>query len=295
MIDKRIEATINLHKGFGQYGWELEVAKGIFSTGERHIEIKGFKVANSVRINSRFEDNNDLINILLTIDALKRRGTEYVELFLPYFPYTIQNRECDTKTPFPLKIVSDMFIASEVNRIITYDTRDIIEILLDKIIINLSNSKEVMDFIIDHEELRQPLVDYIGFKKPLVLICPDVKAFKKTQKLYEELPGVFKTIVYCHKKRLPSGGLLVSKINVDIKDMNCLVVGDICDSGATFLQIGDRLREAQVNQSYLFVSHGIFSKGTADLLQRYRVIGTTNSIYEYGVEVEGTKTFKISI
>jgi ribose-phosphate pyrophosphokinase len=125
-------------------------------------------------------------------------------------------------------------------------------------------------------------------------VCPDAGAVKRTQTLYSKFPGVFKKIIYCHKERI-DGKVIISPITDSIIGMTAFVVDDICDGGATFVAIGKRLQERHVKESYLFVSHGIFSQSTYELSKHYKQIGTTNSIHEddYIDELPAVKSFKL--
>ena len=66
-------------------------------------------------------------------------------------------------------------------------------------------------------------------------------------------------------------------MNGNVEGKNCLIVDDICDGGRTFTDLAKKLNDKGAKELYLFVSHGIFSKGYDELLGHFNVIGTTNS------------------
>ena len=87
-----MEYTLNLDDGFGQCGDSLEYETSIFPGGEIYIKVQVPSGTKSVRINSRCNNSSDLMRIIMAVDALRRRGVDKIELFLPYFPYSRQDR-----------------------------------------------------------------------------------------------------------------------------------------------------------------------------------------------------------
>ena len=279
-----MEYTLNLHDGFGQCGDSIEYETSIFPAGEIYIKVSVPAGANSVRINSRCNSSNDLMRIVMAVDALKKRSVDKIELFMPYFPYSRQDRVCEPGESFSVKAVCYILEMLDLYCITTYDIHSNVPgVLLDNLI-NYNNHREVMDF-----------VGYLNLPESnFVLVCPDAGAVKKTQNLYQAYPGVFNSVVYCHKERT-NGDVVVGEIEQYIKGMTAFVVDDICDGGATFEAIGKRLQEAKVKESYLFVSHGIFSRSTYQLAKYFKKIGTSNSIHEddFIEELPAVKSFKL--
>ncbi len=279
-----MEYTLNLHDGFGQCGDSLQYETSIFPGGEIWIKVNVPMCVDSVRINSRCNNSNDLMRIIMAVDALRNRSVTKIELFIPYFPYSRQDRVCAPGEAFSVKTICGMLKQLNLYNIITYDIHSNVPgILLDNLI-NYNNHREVIDF-----------VDYLKIpENNFVLICPDAGAIKKSQSLLTVYSNTFKSIVYCQKERVNSN-VVISMGNNYIEGMTAFVVDDICDGGATFEAIGRELQQAKVKESYLFVSHGIFSKSTYELVKYYKKIGTSNSIHEddFIEELPGVKSFKL--
>lgn len=279
-----MQYAVNLDEGFGQYGETIPHQTSIFPAGEIWVKLDVPVGANYVRINSRCNNSNDLMRIIMTIDALRRRSVDKIDLFIPYFPYSRQDRVCESGEAFSVKVICEMLKCFNLNNIITYNIHSNVPgVLLDNFV-NYQGSREVMNFI---QYLNLPDANF-------VLVCPDGGAVKRTQELYSSYPGVFKAIIYCNKERI-DGKVTISPITDSIIGMTAFVVDDICDGGATFVAIGKRLKERHVKESYLFVSHGIFSQSTYELSEYYKQIGTTNSIHEddYIDELPAVKSFKL--
>jgi ribose-phosphate pyrophosphokinase len=280
-----MEYTVNIDDGFGQCGETIRYQTSIFPGGEIWVKVDVPIGVNSVRVNSRCNNSNDLMRIIMTIDAIKRRGVNKIELFIPYFPYSRQDRVCIPGEAFSVKVICSILQSLDLHNIITYDIHSGVPgVLLDNLH-NYGNGTEVMNFI---QYLNIPDANFI-------LVCPDAGAVKRTQALYNKYPGVFKTIVYLQKERI-DGEVVIGGLTQYINGMTAFVVDDICDGGATFIAIGKRLQEAKVKESYLFVSHGIFSQSTYELAEYYKQIGTTNSIHEdeYIVELPAVKSFRLN-
>jgi ribose-phosphate pyrophosphokinase len=279
-----VEYTVNLDDGFGQCGNTISYNTSIFPAGEIWMKLDVPMGAESVRINSRCNSSNDLMRIIMTIDALHRRFVTKIDLFIPYFPYSRQDRVCAAGEASSVKVICNMLRSFDLNNIITYDVHSGIPGALLDNLVNYDNGREVMDFI---QYLRIPEANF-------ALVCPDAGAVKRTQALYNRFPDAFETIVYCHKERI-DGKVVVSEIDRNLAGMTAFVVDDICDGGATFVAISKRLQERHIKESYLFVSHGIFSQSTYELSEYYKKIGTTNSIHEddYIEELPAVKSFKL--
>jgi ribose-phosphate pyrophosphokinase len=252
----------------------------MFPAGEVYIKTNVPLGTKTVRINSRAKNSDDIVKILMACDSLQRQGARYIELFLPYLPYSRQDRVCGHGEAFSLKVLAYMLVPV-IDRIITYDVHSNVALtLIDQRLKVYDNHREVLDF-----------VDFIMPKgKKLALISPDAGSAKKAQKLYDT--GMFDTVVFCNKRRVGKK-VVVDDINNNLSGMTAIVVDDICDGGRTFIELGKKLRDRHVEEMHLFVSHGIFSAGTHALKETYKYIGTTNSMNTVGLTPIGVKCFEL--
>jgi len=262
----KIQATLNLSEGFGKYGRTIPFKTSKYPAGEVYIKTEVPLGTSTVRINSRCRSSDHLVIILMAVDTLQRQGVKYIELFIPYFPYSRQDRACDYGEAFSLKVIAWM-LSHTLDKVITYDVHsDVASSILDLRLENRNNHIEVIDFV--------KCLNVKG--KKLALIVPDAGALKKSQKLFDNT-GIFDTLVICHKKRV-YGKVQYMDIPDNLNGMEAVVVDDICDGGATFLALSEKLDQIDVGAKHLFVSHGIFSAGMEKLRECYKTIGTTNSM-----------------
>lgn len=137
-------------------------------------------------------------------------------------------------------------------------------------------------------------------KKEFKLISIDAGASKKIGELGEFLYSNGWTnfsIIQCNKKRNVSNGNIegFEVFSDDLHGLPCFISDDICDGGASFIHAAKALKEKNAGDLYLFVSHGIFSKGFDELKQYYCKIFTTNSFKDVFDETGLVKQFKFEL
>jgi ribose-phosphate pyrophosphokinase len=277
----QIQATLNLSEGFGQCGESIKFKTSTFPAGEIYIKTEVPIGTRAVRINGRCKSSDDLMRILMAVDSLSRQGVRYIELFLPYLPYSRQDRVCSHGEAYSLKVIAWTLVQT-VDKVITYDVHsNVARSIMDMRLKNYNNHREVIDFV----------KFILPQSKKLALISPDAGSAKKIEKLFDTT-GLFDTVVYCNKRRV-NGEVRIDYIHNNLMDMTAIVVDDICDGGRTFIELGKKLRERHVDQMHLFVSHGIFSNGVEKLKEMYKYIGTTNSMNTESMTPMGVKCFNL--
>lgn len=227
--------------------------------------IKAVRKADEIRVWATIRDGN-FMELLLLMDAINGLQTfkQKITLILPYLPYGRADRRF---------LEGDCSGLSTIGRILNYATQDRI-VTLDA---HSNKSWAYVENIINIDPLSfiKQAVDTIG--GDLTILLPDAGA-----KRYK-LDSLGLPVLQCEKKRNPETGQLLSfGVPSDIKTKKILIVDDICDGGGTFAGIADQLDWFYpLNlKKYLYVTHGIFSKGTAALHMFDRIF-TTDSFYEY--------------
>jgi ribose-phosphate pyrophosphokinase len=237
-----------------------------FSGGEPHIKIRlDFDTTEPVTISHRLNSFNDLGLLCVAVDALKRMGVKEINAFIPYFPAARQDRVMVAGEPLSVKVYADIINALQLSKVSVFDPHS-------EVTPALLNNCEV----IPNYTFIEKAIEHIG-ETPL-LISPDGGALKKIYKVSEYLGGV--EVVECAKSRdVKTGKLSGFKVYTDdLAGKNCLIADDICDGGATFIGLAQELKKKNAGKLYLAVSHGIFSKGFANLTPHFEKIFTTDSI-----------------
>jgi len=245
----------------GQHG-TIPVEFGRFPCGERNLRLEGTKqpegiVFDQVSISLVYEADNDLIDLLLLVDAVKRCPWllyKNLVLLVNYFPYGRQDRVCNTGEPHSLKVIATLINSCGFNRVYVVDPHsDVIEALLDNVEII------TMDHIVF-------AADGGPFTECDAYVSPDGGAYKKVSKAGQVLG---KPIIRADKIRDTMTGAL-SDFEVYIDDLTgneVVILDDICDGGGTFIGLAKKLREKGAAKVTLYVTHGMFTKGVKILLE----------------------------
>lgn len=249
-----------------------------FSGGEEHIQLppipEGDEFLGSVYINAKIKNSSDFMKLVLTLDALRKEYPKgEIRLSIPYLPYARQDRVCAQGQAFSLEVVANILNSFKLNSVSALDVHSDVA---KKLINNFES--QYPSFILSKIASIQP-INY--------LIAPDKGSHERVDKLFNSYRALIRDlkVVYVDKIRDPSTGEItsISIPEVDMTDKSCLIIDDICDGGGTFIPIIKHLKEVNKAKTVgLYVTHGIFSKGT-DVLKDAGVdhIYTTNSFFDY--------------
>lgn len=203
-----------------------------------------------------------------------------IELHLPYMPYARQDRRMVRNDSFSLEVFADLLNSLNIDKVISVDVHSDVSHLVKRL--HVISQDDIMSFSWVRNAL--PYGD--------VLVSPDAGSLKKIEKVADILNPSGR--VTMSKIRDASTGRIVESEIIDcdlssLKDRSCIIVDDICDGGATFIQAAYALKEAGASKVSLWVTHGIFSRGITPLYEGgIDRIFTTDSIYSpVPVDMEG--------
>ena len=229
-----------------------------FNGGESHIRITGDVLNEDVMIECLAMRPNAPMLLMLAYDALSRLGASSVELCLPYVPYGRQDAAFNEGEALSIKVFGDV-LWSTFNRVWVLDPHSPTTVAC------LDNC-----FVINRTRL---LEQYLKDKEHMVLISADAGALKKTYAIAKKFGH---HVVEASKRRDPeTGEILGVTVHDDVAGMDCVVIDDICDGGATFVALGEQLKLNGAVGLHLYVSHGIFSMGQYKLEDIYTTITAT--------------------
>lgn len=266
-------------------GREIEYETFVFSGGEVHVKIKDTFPFGVAKIVTRINNSEDLMRLILAVDALRRIGVGHIDAFIPYLPYARQDRVMVKGEPLSSKVFASIINSLKLNCITCYDPHSDVSVAL------LDNSQ----FLTNFHEVGNFIKNYCDNENILV-VAPDAGAYKKIHKMCAHIGYEGEIIVANKVRNLNTGAILSTQIHGEVKGRNCFVADDLVDGGRTFIELAIALKEKGAEKLYLFASHGIFSKGYDELLKHYTIIGTTDSIQdEYPepikvMEIDTTKT-----
>lgn len=267
---------LNLEASFAPLGPGLQAKIFTFPSGSElglklleEPRLRGTSSTVDVLITCRIKSSDDILKLLLATDALRRAGATCLHLLIPFLPYARQDRVMVEGEPLSIKVFADIINSQNYERVYVYDAHSDVGPALINNCVNCTNHKFVKR-VLDGEK------DYF-------LVAPDAGALKKVAKLSEVLEYKQEIIFGSKVRDLATGKLtkfvLTSAFPFTSKPRKYFIVDDICDGGATFVQIAETLRRiGGVESINLIVSHGIFSKGLP--IRGIDHVFTTNSFNE---------------
>ena len=237
-LAKAIAKKLNTELG------EIEV--GTFSDGEISIHI-----AETVRGRDVFiiqstcsPVNDNLMELLIMIDAAKRASAGRITAVIPYFGYARQDRKARSRDPITAKLVANLLTNAGADRVLTMDLHaDQIQGFFDIPVDNLLGGPTLYNYF-----AKQGDID--------VVVAPDVGAVKRSRKVAEKF-GVPLAII---DKRRPKANVMeVMSIIGDVKGMRCLMIDDMVDTAGTLCQGAQAIKDAGATAVYAGCTHAILS------------------------------------
>lgn len=188
-----------------------------------------------------------------------------VQITYPYFPYARQDRVISEDEPFSLQIFAKLLNSLHFEKVTIWDPHSDVTPAL------VNNCVPIHQWNIAGGFLPKTLFD----DHDIMFVSPDAGAYKKVAKL---MPNDYRIIIGT-KIRGTDGTIIKTDLYspVSLKEKTCVVVDDICDGGKTFIELGKALKHKGAKKLILYVTHGIFSKGLAELFLYYDAVYTTNS------------------
>ena len=219
-----------------------------FSDGEVYVEINENIRGNSIFIVQSISSpaNDNLMELLLCIDALKRSSAKNITAVIPYFGYARQDRKVVPRTSISAKLVSNLITKAGADRVVTVD-------------LHAGQIQGFFDIPVDNLFATPIFARHARKKiksKKIVCVAPDVGGTERARAL-GKLLGVGLAIV--DKRRPKPGQSKVMNVIGDVKDQTCIIVDDIIDSGGTIINAAKALKERGAKEVYVYITHGVLS------------------------------------
>lgn len=245
----------------------IEVRTTVFPGGEVHVTVGVDAPVDSLQMHAHLPDAESVMTLLLVTDALRRAYPgRSLALQMPYVPYARQDRVANPGEALSAKVFCQLINAQGYRQVVIQDPHsDVVAALLDRVVID------------DPLPALRNVLARVG---PVALVAPDAGARKRVFKLAQQLGC---EVVFADKVRdTRSGTITGTQVAGLLPALPLLVVDDICDGGRTFTELATVLRARQMEQGlnaplYLYVTHGIFSKGLAPLLAHFQQLFTRNN------------------
>ena len=193
--------------------------------------------------------NDNLMELLVTLDALRRGSSQRITAVIPYFGYARQDRKSGPRTPISAKLVANLITSAGANRVLTMDLHaDQIQGFFDIPTDNLFASPV----------LTADIRDRYGKKDKLVVVSPDVGGVVRARAVAKRLDA---DLAIIDKRRERAGTSEVMNIIGEVDGSRCIMVDDIVDSGGTLCNAAEALMDKGAVSVDAYVTHGVLSGG----------------------------------
>jgi ribose-phosphate pyrophosphokinase len=192
--------------------------------------------------------NDNLMELLVCIDALRRASARRITAVIPYFGYGRQDRKPGPRTPISAKLVANLITVAGANRVLTMDLHaGQIQGFFDIPVDNLYAAPLIAQDLRDHYDVED-----------LIIVSPDVGGVGRARGIAKRL-DVGLAIV--DKRRERAGVSEVMNVIGDVAGRRCVLVDDIVDSAGTLCNAAEALLEAGATAVVAYVTHGVLSAG----------------------------------
>src|SRR6202789_2095344 len=202
-----------------------------------------------------FPANDNLMELLIIIDALRRASARRITAVIPYFGYARQDRKVGPRTPISAKLVANLITEAGADRVLTVD-------------LHAGQIQGFFDIPTDNLYAAPVIVrdieDYLGTGDHLMVVSPDVGGVVRARALAKRL-GTDLAIV--DKRRERAGESEVMNIIGDVSGRSCILIDDIIDSGGTICNAAEALIKDGAKGVCGYATHGVLSGGAVARIQ----------------------------
>ncbi len=213
---------------------------------EIHENVRGEDVF--VIQSTSYPANDNLMELLITLDALRRASARRITAVIPYFGYARQDRKSGSRTPISAKLVANLITEAGANRVLTMDLHaGQIQGFFDIPVDNLFSAPLFARDIQQH---------YAG--RELMVVSPDVGGVVRARAIATRLHT---DLAIIDKRRPRAGVSEVMNVIGEVQGRDCILVDDIVDSGGTLVNAAEALIKNGAKSASVYVTHGVFSGG----------------------------------
>ena len=198
--------------------------------------------------------NDNLMELLILIDALKRASSQRITAVIPYFGYARQDRKDQPRVPITAKLVANLITKAGANRVLTMD-------------LHAGQIQGFFDIPLDHLFAVNIFVEY--FKKlklnNLVIATPDVGGIKMAR-AYAKRLGAQLAIV--DKRRISPDQAEVMNVLGEVQNAQVVIVDDLIATGGSVIEATEALRKHGAKEVYVAITHGVLSGNALELIDK---------------------------
>jgi ribose-phosphate pyrophosphokinase len=250
---------------------------------EIHENVRGEDVF--VVQSTSYPANDNLMELLICIDALRRASAKRITAVVPYFGYARQDRKPGPRTPISAKLVANLITTAGANRVLSVD-------------LHAGQIQGFFDIPTDNLFAAPVIAADIKARlsnRNLMIVSPDVGGVVRARGLAKRLDNAPLAIV--DKRRERAGESEVMNIIGDVDGRTCVLVDDIVDSAGTLCNAAAALRQQGAEEVFAYCTHGVLSGGAAARVaaSELKELVVTDSIYSGEPDGEGGKIRRLTM
>lgn len=206
-----------------------------------------------------FPTNDSLMELLITIDALRRASARRITAVIPYYGYARQDRKTGPRTPITAKLVANLITVAGANRVLTLDLhagqiQGFFDIPVDNLYVAPVFVRHIRDKLSVHGQLPEGLT----------IVSPDVGGVVRARAMAKRLGA---NLAIVDKRREKAGESEVMNIIGEVDDRDCILIDDIADSAGTLCNAATALQKAGAKSVAAYVTHGVFSGNAVERIE----------------------------
>ncbi len=214
-----------------------------------------------------FPTNDSLMELLITIDALKRSSAKRITAVIPYYGYSRQDRKSSPRSPITAKLVANLITVAGANRVLTMDLHaGQIQGFFDIPVDNLYASPILV------ADIRNNMAIQGKMPSDLTIVSPDVGGVVRARALAKKLDA---DLAIIDKRREKAGESEVMNIIGDVQGRHCLLVDDMVDSAGTLCNAAEAMMTAGAKTVSAYCTHGVFSGKAVERITASQLVNVT--------------------
>ncbi|PPR37996.1 MAG: Ribose-phosphate pyrophosphokinase [Alphaproteobacteria bacterium MarineAlpha8_Bin1] len=205
-----------------------------------------------------FPANDHLMELLITIDALKRGSAKTIAAIMPYYGYARQDRKSGPRSPISAKLVANLISTAGANRALMVD-------------LHAGQIQGFFDIPTDNLFAAPVFIDDIKRRfdrKNLVIVSPDVGGVVRARAIAKRVDC---DLAIIDKRREKAGISEVMNVIGEVKNKNCILVDDICDTAGTLTNAASALKKNGAKSIFSYITHGVLSKPAIERIEASKI------------------------
>lgn len=220
--------------------------------------------------------NENLMELLITIDAFKRASAGKITAVVPYFGYARADRKASPRVPITAKLASNLITEAGADRVMTVD-------------LHAGQIQGFFDIPVDHLRARAVFLDYFKDfdRSNLVVVSPDVGGVERARKFAAKMDA---GLVIIDKRRPKANEAVVYNVIGDIEGKTAIIFDDIVDTAGTLVTVANKIKERGAREVYAACTHGLLSRNAIEKINKSEIkkliISDSLPIRDLGPKVE---------